>query len=263
VTLAVRPATRDDHPLFVRFHALFESADPAPDLAWWERFRKNAIFMEEDDAPVGYALTSRLGDGGIVMHLAVVASARRRGVGRALMREIATRLRAQGCTRWWLTVKEGNAAAIALYASMGMRIDFRVVSIGVPWRCVERLDTTVLVVESFERREDEGVEEALSLERGRVGRQRELQHVMVRARVGDAIVGVIALALDLRKAFLFRARSPSIARALFEHLHARGDLGDDVFQVVVEDDEPLARALELAGARRVEPMLRMTGPLPP
>lgn len=54
----------------------------------------------------------------------VVADAyRRRGVGRALMTQAVTRARMLGKEKVLLEVREGNAAAIALYQQMGFGID--------------------------------------------------------------------------------------------------------------------------------------------
>jgi len=124
-----RQATPEDHPLFVSFFLTFEMPDPTPDLAWWTRFCQNACFIEQDGAAVGYGLAYKLDAGGYVMHCATAESARRRGVGRAVMEALAERLRDEGCTRWSLNVKEENAAAIALYRRFGLEVAFKVAAL--------------------------------------------------------------------------------------------------------------------------------------
>lgn len=54
-----------------------------------------------------------------VDNLHVAPAARGRGVGRVLMQAAASRLRARGDDRMWLTVMEGNAAALAFYRRIG------------------------------------------------------------------------------------------------------------------------------------------------
>jgi len=56
-----------------------------------------------------------------LMTLAVEPSARRRGLGRTLLRHAMDLGRAQGATRGLLEVRASNAAALALYAQEGFR----------------------------------------------------------------------------------------------------------------------------------------------
>ena len=79
-----------------------------------------------DDRPVGYTQTrffTSVWVGGTEAHLDdlfVVASARRRAVGRSLLRHALSRARARGAVRFGLNTNEMNARAHALYRSEGM-----------------------------------------------------------------------------------------------------------------------------------------------
>jgi mycothiol synthase len=70
--------------------------------------------------PVGIVLARDHGDGGAAIQSLITARRwRRRGVGRALLRDALGALRARGRRRTTLGVDAGNAGAIALYASEG------------------------------------------------------------------------------------------------------------------------------------------------
>lgn len=69
--------------------------------------------------PDGFFLLQVAGDEAEVLTLAVRPSARRRGLARALTARAAARAAAMGATRLFLEVAEDNAAARALYRSLG------------------------------------------------------------------------------------------------------------------------------------------------
>ncbi len=261
MTLAVRQATPEDFAAFVPFFLSFEMPDPVPELSWWRKYSKNACFLEEDGAAVGYGLAYRLDDVGYVMHCAVAPSARNRGVGGAVMAALAERLREAGCTRWMLNVKEENAPALALYRRLGLAVDHRVAALSMPWSCASAIRGAG-VAETFERDEDQQVEDCLRLDRGRISLQREFDdRILLRVREGADVVGVIGFAPRFPGAALFRARSIAYARTLFDGV--RRHATHDYFRLIVEADDALAEALIGVGATRVMSLLHMTGPIPP
>jgi GNAT superfamily N-acetyltransferase len=261
MTLVVRAATPEDHALFARFFLSFDMPDPIPDLAWWTRFSKNACFLEEDGKAVGYGLAFKVGDDGYVMHCAVDSSARNRGVGGAVMSALGKRLRDEGCSRWNLNVKEGNAPALALYRRFGMEVEFAVSALSLPWRCVDALPSSLGVVESFESREDREVEDCLGLDRGRVSLQRDFEdRILLRVRDGAGVAGVIGFAPRFPGAALFRARSSGHARTLFDGV--RSHATHDYFRLAVEADAALAEELIGVGATRLMSLVHMVGPIP-
>jgi ribosomal-protein-alanine N-acetyltransferase len=60
-------------------------------------------------------------DEGEITNVAVAASARKRGIGKALIRELTEKAARRGISRIVLEVRVGNRPAIALYDQMGFR----------------------------------------------------------------------------------------------------------------------------------------------
>jgi len=74
----------------------------------------------EDGTPVGYVAIEHHPDGeAYIDFLGVAPEHRRRGIGRELIRAALLAGRDLGCPRAALTVREANAGARALYASLG------------------------------------------------------------------------------------------------------------------------------------------------
>ena len=100
---------------FDEWRGIFLTADSPPEqqvLAW------------RDGALVGAALGRIFSDGaGWVAQLAVARSARRQGLGRALLLEAFRRHVAAGATKLGLSVQAGNRAALDLYLGVGLAID--------------------------------------------------------------------------------------------------------------------------------------------
>jgi ribosomal-protein-alanine N-acetyltransferase len=71
------------------------------------------------EPPVGFALWRVAADEAELLTIAVRPSARRRGVGAALLAEAMARSRARGATRMLLEAGVSNAAALTLYRRAG------------------------------------------------------------------------------------------------------------------------------------------------
>jgi len=69
----------------------------------------------------GYVVAHDAADEGEILNLAVVPARHRSGIGRALVERVLTELAARGARRVFLEVRESNAGARALYASLGFR----------------------------------------------------------------------------------------------------------------------------------------------
>jgi len=124
IPLVSRQASLEDYPQFERFYAdLGERAEVPSAAEFAGSIAPHAILLEEVSAGavVGYAHFVADGGVGRVIHVAVDREWRGAGVGRALMAEIASRLRTQGCTRWELEVSPENAAAIRFFEATGLR----------------------------------------------------------------------------------------------------------------------------------------------
>lgn len=76
------------------------------------------LVAERSRTVVGYVGCQTVLDEGYITNVAVGPEARRQGVGRALLHELAARVRAEKLAFVTLEVRRSNAAAIALYESM-------------------------------------------------------------------------------------------------------------------------------------------------
>ena len=77
----------------------------------------------EDGVVLGYVGMHHLVDEGFITNVAVSPAARRRGVARALLAELAAYGREHALYRITLEVRVSNAPAIALYESLGFTRD--------------------------------------------------------------------------------------------------------------------------------------------
>ena len=99
--------------------------DPRRDIARKLRVQPELFLIAEDDASriVGTVMAGYEGHRGWVNYLGVAPELRRSGVGRALMREAETRLRALGCPKVNLQIRRENLAAAAFYLGIGYERD--------------------------------------------------------------------------------------------------------------------------------------------
>lgn len=72
-----------------------------------------------EPALVGYVVALVMADEGEIADVAVAPAARRRGIARALLERVATDAMQAGVRALYLEVRESNAAARALYESLG------------------------------------------------------------------------------------------------------------------------------------------------
>jgi ribosomal protein S18 acetylase RimI-like enzyme len=104
-----------------------EAGDRLPPLDEWlirwtedSDFDPTAWFLAEVESDiVGVALCWKTG---FVKDLAVHPAHRRRGIGRALLLHVIDEFRRRGVAAIELKVDASNAAALALYESLGMRV---------------------------------------------------------------------------------------------------------------------------------------------
>lgn len=82
------------------------------------------FLVAEDEAGkiIGSVIGGYDGRRGWVYHLAVAPDQRGRGLGRALMTELETRLRVKGCLRYYLLVTPDNLDIIEFYNRLGWEI---------------------------------------------------------------------------------------------------------------------------------------------
>ena len=87
-----------------------------------KKLRRDAdlfLVAERGGQIVGTVLGGFDGRRGMVYHLAVKQPLRRKGIGRRLMRELESRLRAKGCLKYYLLVSPDNHEAQEFYRTLG------------------------------------------------------------------------------------------------------------------------------------------------
>ena len=77
------------------------------------------LVAEGDGCLVGTVIGGFDGRRGMIYHLAVAPDYRRKGLANRLMDEVETRLRARGCRKAYLMVKQGNLTASTFYENRG------------------------------------------------------------------------------------------------------------------------------------------------
>ncbi|WP_083836076.1 GNAT family acetyltransferase [Sphingomonas elodea] len=95
--------------------------DPAADFDRSVAGSASAILMlRAGETLTGSVMVGDDGHRGWVYYLAVAEGARGQGHGRALMAAAESWLRARGCPKLQLMVREGNDAAIGFYRALGL-----------------------------------------------------------------------------------------------------------------------------------------------
>jgi ribosomal protein S18 acetylase RimI-like enzyme len=84
------------------------------------------LVAEDGDEVVGTTMGGYDGHRGWVYAVAVKPSHRRRGVARALMEEIQSRLAGAGCRKLNLQIRADNVDAVAFYRALGFNVEDRI-----------------------------------------------------------------------------------------------------------------------------------------
>lgn len=124
VPFQIRPADAADVPAL---HDLERACFPDP---WSAEGLASALVpphgfgLVADSARglIGYFLGREVGGSGEILNLAIAPGARRRGIGRVLLRAGLGELARRGAAEVFLEVRASNAAARALYESEGFRV---------------------------------------------------------------------------------------------------------------------------------------------
>ncbi|MCI0484871.1 MAG: GNAT family N-acetyltransferase [candidate division NC10 bacterium] len=100
-----------------------DSSDEAEGLRRkWEHDPDLFLVAQADTQIIGVVLAGFDGRRAIVYHLAVLEAWRRRGIGRRLMIELESRLRARGCPKSYLIATPDNQVALAFYRDLGWEV---------------------------------------------------------------------------------------------------------------------------------------------
>jgi GNAT superfamily N-acetyltransferase len=272
MSLSFRSAREDDYETYARLLVELAPGDPklVPDREYWtERGVPATTFLEREGTVVAYGSIDAHGDEGYVRQLVVDPAHRRRGYGRAMMLELAATFRRAACTRWALDVIEGNASALALYESLGLRRAYPSTAYTFAWQDIDRLPTPGRPLETvvIDAAECPVIERAFELPTGTFTRSLPRKDVVL-LRISDPArpdAVDLGIARFLRKPAMvlgLRVREPSFARTLLESARARADLASPTFEIIVAHDEALAAMLEGAGAQVKHRLQRLRGPLP-
>jgi len=80
------------------------------------------LVAEADGRIIGTVMGGFDGRRGMVYHLAVEETFRKKGIGKSLMDELEKRLREKGCLRCYLLVTRDNLKAIQFYENLGWEV---------------------------------------------------------------------------------------------------------------------------------------------
>jgi len=103
-------------------HETLPEAWTAPSFrAALERPGVLGVVARKGESLLGFGLAARVGQDAELLSLAVTPTERGAGLGRRLLEALLAGLRARGARRVHLEVRSSNAAALALYESLGFR----------------------------------------------------------------------------------------------------------------------------------------------
>jgi ribosomal protein S18 acetylase RimI-like enzyme len=125
---------------YAAVYALWQGAGPGVSLRPSDRLEEVAkklsrdpdlfLVAEEEGEIVGVIMGAWDGRRGWLHHLAVAEPWRRQGVGTALLEEVERRLRAKGCLKVNLLVRQDNVEAIRLYERLGYQRMTGIIAMG-------------------------------------------------------------------------------------------------------------------------------------
>ena len=244
--LHVRPATPEDHLLYLRLLPELGVDDPPPDAAQWAELVPGTLVAERGTAAVAVCTWVKLEGSGHVRTLIVDPRARRTGAGRALLEVVAQKLRDAGCSQWALNVKPENLAAITLYASLGFRRAYGSVQLRFSWSALQSLPPGPRVhARAVTPEDDRALEQLFSLPAGKVESLRRSKRVLLTVvNEAGALAGLCAYNPNYPGAFPFQVTAPALARPLLEAMHGYALPGAEWTSLVVENDEALVSLLQ-------------------
>lgn len=266
MTFTVRPATPDDHPVFARLFQELGVHDPTPTRdEFATTMLPRVLVLSEGDETLGYTYWQVYGPTAHLTHLVIDPRVRGRGAGRALIEAVRALVVAEGCARWYLHVKRGNAAAIHLYERCGLRTQIETWSLHLTWTQIATLPRPTLTLPVFTPTADDdaAISACFDIDVERLARFRSWpRRVFLGLREGEAIAAFVAFDPKNGAAHSFRYTRPEIAWLLLDALRAHASPeGPETLQFSIENDRPLVDALLASGATIVHEILRMTAEL--
>jgi GNAT superfamily N-acetyltransferase len=264
VAFVVRAATPLDYPVFARLFPELGVADP---LLTPEQFAARMLprvwILDDDGEACGYAFHQVYGPTAHVVHVVVDPQARGRRGGAVLLDEVRRQALAEGCTRWYLNVKQTNTAAIRLYERCGLAVESQGWAVSTTWAALATLPACAedVAVDVPRPEEDADVAARFDLTPERIAQ--------LRARPGEVLLALRSGGSSLVAFAGFDPAFPGVypvllarvelARPLFDALrpHARAPH----VNVFVERDRALFDRLAAVGAELQHATYRMGAPL--
>lgn len=258
--LETRDATPGDFDAFLRLAPELGVDDPAPSLErWTDLILPTMMVAERAGEVVGYTYHRILEGVAHLYNIVSAPSARRTGVGRALMSRVIERSRASGARELYLNVKPDNRAAIALYESFGLEAYARSWALRMPWEAVLRAPAPYLdEVRPSTADEDRAVEQNHGFPAGMIANHRRAPGYVLRTIPPGTFA---AFDPGFPGAYPFLADSLEHAMSLLHALHAFAKPGQEHINLMLADQPDLKDALLAAGATLKLTALRMRGPL--
>jgi GNAT superfamily N-acetyltransferase len=262
MSFAIRDATFADHASFARLFPELRVPDPLPtEEQFAARMLPRVLILEEHGDAMGYTHWRRYGSTVHVVHVVVDPRARGKGAGRALLDAVRARASADGCTRWFLNVKQDNAPAVRLYERAGMTIEQEGWAVDVRWAELSKLPGETEGAAPVVPPPDDAAELAahlgVDIDRVTILLANPGASVHLALREGGVPVAFGAFDPAFPGVYPLRVARVSLARRLFDAFrpHAR----HDQVHVFVEADRGLYDALRDVGADLRHAVFRMGG----
>ncbi len=248
--LRARHATAADYTTFARLFPELDVPDPLPPPDQFvERMLPRVVIVGDDGGALGYGFYQVYGQTTHVVHVVTAKEARGRGVGAAMMKELHARAAAEGCTRWFLNVKQENKSAIDLYERSGMSRESEGWTLRMPWSALDALPDAQIEATAYtpDSAEDQQLAARFDLDVARIEALRQRPNVAVLALKDD--VGPKAFAAfdpTFPGIYPIRVAKPDLAKPLMKQLRPLAK--HDYVNVWVEDNRVLRDLLIEAGA---------------
>ena len=246
--ITIRTGTPDDHPAFVRLFAELGVPDPVPTLPTFvDRFAATTMFACAGDTVVGFLRWRPYGDLAHVINVVTDPAWRGQRIGQHMLEAARLEARTAGCSRWYLNVKQDNAAGLRLYERCGFVTACEAWSLSMTWAAAHalpgpRVETRLATVE-----DDGPLGAALGVRPQRIEALRTRPGLVPLVAMRDDIVGFAAFMPSLPGAAPFASREPRVAGPLLVACHAYAR-SEQVVRLSVERDQALRDELVTGGA---------------
>jgi GNAT superfamily N-acetyltransferase len=266
MSIRIRPARGSDYATFVRLFPELDVPDPTPERDQWERdFAPSSWIAEDDTGPKGVVYVNVLSETGYVRMIMVDPTARRQGIGRALMKTAEARFREAGCTSWCLNTYPHNTKAIPLYESLGLRKTHDMIVVELPWKTLDGVTPAPDVrTRTPQPADDAHIEKTLGLLAGELamGRAKGDRPLFVLEGAGGETLGAAVMDPRFPGAKPFKVVRPELAPTLLLALRPHVLPGKDiVLNLPIEAQPELVAALVALGGREKLRVQHMKGAL--